>query len=81
MLWRDVEPNLELENGMVWFYKKVCSWKLLVKKVKHKHLIQKTFPKNTRVVFLTLDHVLRISTTCFNYVLCSLDPGEYNDYN
>ena len=42
---------------------------------------KKLFRQITRVVFSTLDHVLRICRTCCNYFLCSSDPGEYNGHN
>ena len=64
------------------FYEKVCSWNYLVTKIQHKHTsFKKVIRQITRVVFSTLDHVLRICRTCCNYFLCSSDPGEYNGHN
>ncbi len=42
---------------------------------------KKVFQKMTKFEFLALHHVLHISRTYCNYVLCSLDPGEYIGHN
>ena len=37
---------------------------------------KKLFQKITRLAFSTLDHDLCICSACYDYYLCSLDPGE-----
>ena len=39
------------------------------------------FVKNGMIGFSTLSHVLNISGTCLNYVLCSCEPGWSNGNN
>ena len=44
-------------------------------------LQKKLFKKIIGFSFLTLDHDLCISSTCYNYFLCSFDPGESTGNN
>ncbi len=50
--------------------------------IQHKYTyFEKLFQQITGIILSTLHHDLHISRTYCNYVLCSLDPGEYIGHN
>ena len=83
MCHKCIDRDLESKNKSYDFLKKAFFWihQNSENTIQNIFTSKKLFQKIARLVFSTLDHDLYICSTCCNYFLCSLDPGESIDNN